>query len=382
MTEITNTDKAGSVVTKANANFASLGSSASLQQLSIDDKADAFVSKLNANFAAVVDGGGGGTPSVDGETTIVYDLVNVGGKGVSVTYYPCAITAGKTYRVRRDSHLATPSSTTYYIVKTYDANKNVVQTFIDSSNNKIGLRWGEDIVATGNAVYIGIQAYSGYNCTVEHDDTWSNAVAKANPLYNKKWLLVGDSISTESGQYATVGYGKIIAGHLGLHRYNVAVSGKTTSYFLNDTDWANYRNDFDIITVMLGTNDNGYHSVTASGYANNCKSLYDTFHAKWPNADIIFITPIKRWPVTGNFADLYAYVDALKAMCAQYNIPCIDIYYDETWYKAIDPTTEDARTTYFIPGSTESENGTHPNDLGQSTFLAPRIEQWIINNYY
>ena len=222
-----------------------------------------------------------------------------------------------------------------------------------------------------------------------------------NKWYGKKWLLIGDSISTDEADLAKNGYGKLISRELGMTLTNVSISGKTMK---DGYEWLDTLSDkFDLITVMLGTNNQGYNcgigSLNDSYYQAGTYNSNDSFYAqtqlmieklmtKFPKSKIIFLTPIKRTGVgdTAQYNDENGYYkkiattkeyrDVIIDCCNYYSIPYIDLY------NCIDPRTEVNRKLYFV--KEDGSDGTHPNDLGHALFLAPAIKNGIIKEcpYY
>ena len=225
-----------------------------------------------------------------------------------------------------------------------------------------------------------------------------------NRWKRKKWLLIGDSISTEKnysgGSWAGIGYGHLVAGYLDMEIMNIAVGGKEYSYFYPLID--EQADDYDLITVLLGSNSQGYHKNIGElikgdlGSDENYSSLsfyeqsqlfYEKLRKKYPKSVIAYITPIKRTSVEESIPNneegyhinalgltTQAYAEAVKKVCDWYSIPCIDIY------NTIDPRTSINRQLYFISSNIDErpEDGTHPNDLGHSLFIAPKVCAEII----
>ena len=143
------------------------------------------------------------------------------------------------------------------------------------------------------------------------EDTFKIQKDKIQPIskwYGKKWLCIGDSITTDIKQYADVGYAKLISRELGMILTNVAVSGKTMSYYYDLID--GYPENYDLITVMLGANNHGYNCAigelndelyTNGTYDSNnsfyaqAQLLYEKLRAKYPKSVIMFIGLLKRW---------------------------------------------------------------------------------------
>lgn len=222
-----------------------------------------------------------------------------------------------------------------------------------------------------------------------------------NKWYGKKWLLIGDSISTDEADLAKNGYGKLISRELGMTLTNIAISGKTMSEAYGWLD--NMSEKFDLITIMMGTNNQGYNcgigslndSYYTAGTYNSNNSFYaqtqlliEKLKTKYPKSVIIFLTPIKRTGVgdtaqnndeNGYFKKLFTtekYRDVIIDCCNYYSIPYIDLY------NTIDPRIESNRKLYFVKD--DGSDGTHPNDLGHALFLAPVIKDGIVKQcpYY
>lgn len=219
---------------------------------------------------------------------------------------------------------------------------------------------------------------------------------KIQPLskwYGKRWLCLGDSITTDRNAYARTGYAKLVSRDLGMILRNLAVSGKTMAYFYDIID--NLSDEYDLITIMLGTNNEGYNcalgSLNDDYYKNGeydsgnsfyaqTQLLYEKLRLKYPKSVIIFITPIKRSAVGNNANNddngyhknalgltVKSYRDAIIDVCNWYSIPYIDLY------NSIDPRTEFNRGLYFM----SVDDGTHPNDLGHALFIAPIVKDGI-----
>lgn len=282
----------------------------------------------------------------------------------------------------------------------FDANKNhtSTQTYLSYPQ-----------VISGNGGYILIKLSADYSESKVLEGTDIGAYKpehiklksslEDNKWYGKKWLCIGDSISTDEANLAKNGYAKLISRELGMTLTNISVSGKTMK---DGYEWLDDMSDeFDLITVMLGTNNQGYNcalgslndSYYTSGAYNSNNSFYaqtqlmaEKLKTKFPKSIIIFLTPIKRTGCgddaqhndeNGYFKKLATtkeYRDVIIDVCNYYSLPYIDLY------NCIDPRIEENRTLYF----TSATDGTHPNDLGHAMFLAPAIKNGIVKQcpYY
>ena len=147
-------------------------------------------------------------------------------------------------------------------------------------------------------------------------------------------------------------------------------------------------NEVDIITIAYGTNDftaNNRKLYTSDRYdletyAGALRYTIETITEAYPHLSIFICTPTYRfWPDKENnyaFIDdsdtrvnlrdntLLDYVQAAKDISAEYNLPCIDNYYDLGINK-------DNRHMYFSPA-----DGTHPLPAGR-LLIAKNIVRYL-----
>ena len=348
-----------------------------------------MVGDINDNFSELY-AGAGASASVPTKRVKVYDAMTRCGNGVGkFTYIPCNIKAGDKYIIEKSER---GTDWSYEIVRTVDSNKTEVQKLLQTANGQSTNNYNTEITITADASYFSIESYNPAGCIniCHYEDV---PLAGASRWLGKRWLLIGDSISTEHQGIADVGYGELCAKSLGMMRENMAISGSASVEWLDITSrvskqWSSYRNDYDLITVMLGTNDQAYNcsvgSLNDSIYQANSSSsrnsyyarmqlLYELLREKYPKSVIALITPIKRYLVEGHTDGLPAgevnmepFADAIREICGYYSIPCIDIY------NSVMPLDETQRKNFFL--SSEGYDGTHPNDLGHALFIAPIVE--------
>ena len=215
--------------------------------------------------------------------------------------------------------------------------------------------------------------------------------SNSTPWNGKKWLVIGDSITDPA--VADQGYPSLVGSALGLTVTNVGSSGKIMSYFHDLI--SGYSNDFDLVTVMLGTNNHGYNcaigELNDSGYVNGD---YSSFYAqtqrmvellleKYPNSVVAFLTPIRRTAVgegASNNDDGYQinalglttepYAEVVKDVCDYYGIPCLDL-----WHYGINPKSEWMRKAYFL--AEDGSDGTHPSNAGHAKYIAPAVNAFL-----
>ncbi|MCQ2446426.1 MAG: SGNH/GDSL hydrolase family protein [Clostridia bacterium] len=137
--------------------------------------------------------------------------------------------------------------------------------------------------------------------------------------------------------------------------------------------------DADAIVVFGGTNDFG-HGDAPIGHPDDRTpdTFYGAMHtlirkllARYPQSEIVFMTPLHRADETCGkadpslYGDLIDYVDIIREICEIYSIPVLDLYASA----GICPAVEISRVTYC-------PDGLHPNDLGHER-IAGRLESFL-----
>ncbi len=221
-------------------------------------------------------------------------------------------------------------------------------------------------------------------------DKQARAQSIPSRLSNKRWVVIGDSI-TEKNSRTNLNYHDFIKNDVqDLTVYNYGKSG--TGYF----DRSNVaslvtQTDINIITVFLGTNDWGNQkstnqkqlgsfldtgTTTISGCINTTLSaLIDKFYDK----KIAVITPLPRLTNWGENAENNAYGYTLKQLseliikyCNHYSLPCLDLYHESN----LPVWTPAANTLYFTAPSSSAPDGLHPNDAGHR-IIADKIKAFL-----
>ena len=355
--------------------------------ININGTATQMVNDINSNFDELYQGAGGGG-SVSGLPTKrvrVYDVIKRAWKsgGAGTVQVPVTITAGTKYVIEKAEAGANWGNMTVAI-----AGGSSTQTLLTTNVSQVVTSdkgFGEEIEATVDGTMFTIYSYQTGLINIYHYE--DVPTTGASRWLGKKWLVIGDSISTIHADEADVSYSELVAKSMYMHMENVAVSGKNTLNYIDgfsvngrNYKWDAFSTEYDLVTVMLGANDQGYNCPvgvigdTGTGtFIGRLKTLYNNLRGRYPKSVIAFITPIKRYTNSGEVytntqgLSTEPYAQAMRDVCNLYSIPCIDLYY------CIDPSTQTARDNFFIE-SGGSHDGTHPNDVGHALFIAPIVE--------
>ena len=128
--------------------------------------------------------------------------------------------------------------------------------------------------------------------------------------------------------------------------------------------------DADVIVIFGGTNDYGHGDApfgkigddTPATFCGAVEYLLSVLGVTYPAAQLVFMTPARRWGDECARAEkgdeglpLLAYVDVIKEICARHGVPCVDLYRT----MGINPNNEDERER-FAP------DALHFNDAGHA----------------
>jgi lysophospholipase L1-like esterase len=183
-------------------------------------------------------------------------------------------------------------------------------------------------------------------------------------FFGKVANFLGDSQTDNAGNYKSVFFYDWLKDILGLSVTNsygysgttiMPIAGQNRSFLERYSSMA----DADLIVVWGGTNDYHYgHALgevddtvntTFCGALNQlCKGLI----TKYPQKDILFVTPTPRGVISSAVAPLSDYADAIINVCAKYCIPVYDAF-----RKCNMPINYEYPRKYTV-------DGLHLNDLG------------------
>ena len=199
-----------------------------------------------------------------------------------------------------------------------------------------------------------------------------SGVAVVGRFFGKKANFLGDSQTDDAGNYKSVFFYDWLRDILGLSETNsygysgttiMPIDGQNSSFLERYSSMV----DADLIVVWGGTNDYHYghalgevddtENTTFCGALNNlCKGLI----TKYPQKDILFVTPTPRGNISSAVATQKEYADAIIEVCGKYCIPVFDAF-----RKCNMPIMTD--TAYDSEGNIirkYTADGLHLNDLG------------------
>ena len=187
--------------------------------------------------------------------------------------------------------------------------------------------------------------------------------------------LMGDSIGTEDGTYATTSaFASILRHTLNIEIFhNISVSGRSMAQYRTNFDNGAYDTPIaDVYFIELGTNDFGYNVVigtnvdtsSTDSFFGAMDAIRDGILALNANAKIIFFTPIPRSTQYNPNAlsnTLEDYRNAIINFCRINDYPYLDLF---------GCGLETSNSNLML-------DGTHPNNIGHQLILFPEILPFI-----
>lgn len=214
-------------------------------------------------------------------------------------------------------------------------------------------------------------------------------------LKNKKVLFLGDSITEGTGAsspetcYVSV-FGKIsgaevknygIGGTRIARQRRKSVKERHDKDFLSRVDGMD--DNADIVVVFGGTNDFGHgDSKIGTMESRDEYTFYGALHIlctslinKYPNAEIIFMTPLHRIGEENEVNEiglkhevlLSGYVEIIKEVAGYYSLPVLDLFNTS----GMQPNVDIIREIYM-------PDGLHPSDAGAEK-IAKRLYSFLLS---
>lgn len=192
-------------------------------------------------------------------------------------------------------------------------------------------------------------------------------------LANKKINFLGDSITEGHGTSCIEKNYVSVFGQLsGSTVRNYGIGGTRISRQTTPSENPRYDLDFisrveemdpdaDIIVVFGGTNDFGHGDAELGTFeSRDVYTFYGAMHTlctdlinKYPKAEIVFMTPLRRLSWVHQDNTLTDYVNIIKEVAGYYALPVLDLYNTS----GLQPEVEVIKDLYM-------PDGLHPGDAG------------------
>lgn len=209
----------------------------------------------------------------------------------------------------------------------------------------------------------------------DYESEVANYTAKVNstsPLFNKRTVVYGDSLTTVEGNYITQ-----LINNYNLDIENRSVSGTTLADALSSLENANDLNSFDNIILAFGTN-HWQSNMTIAESETAYRSAFNTILRKNPIITIICITPFWSYHKYGNNPDnvntrgykLSDYVESTKKVCAEFGVRVIDFY-------TTSGCNKNNYTTLLVPSFSDPSVYVH-----ESPAFGAKLADLILNSNY
>lgn len=203
----------------------------------------------------------------------------------------------------------------------YTLEKDIINNYV-SGDTRFGF-----VITDVDGTFLGdTTSYAIYN------DSYNNM-----DIFDKKVAFLGDSITTNL-QY---NYSELLRTWCGLAKYGYGlggspISGNTSNSYVDrftkpgSEYYEEVDKDVDVIFIFGGHNDGQDNlgtidDTTQDTFYGSIRILIEYFQDNYPNAKLIFATPIQRKDPTA-YEGKKNKAEAMKNICKLYNVDCIDLY--------------------------------------------------------
>lgn len=224
-------------------------------------------------------------------------------------------------------------------------------------------RYEKHAVLTRNAPF-GRTAYEEYISRLEAENYGYGKPNPKSPLFGKRALFIGDSITAGSYDLRSPKEGRSWAGRLaastGLLITNAGAGGESMAYNPDDPRWifdeylAHKDEQYDMVVMHGGVNDARRNLAVGEGmdsddeelirsnittFAGGLQWLFHHVTKNWKNAKLFYISNFRlNGCPTGRARDMDDYVVQMKPLCDKYGITYVDLYGNEELTRRLAPT--------------------------------------------
>lgn len=247
---------------------------------------------------------------------------------------------------------------------------------------------GKLIVNTIDRNYIAVKKLVGYSINADNIN-----YASASPLYGKKAIFFGDSITAGIGSWADA---NTIRAKYNMSGKNYGVGGSTYATKENADninciynrirDKFEESKDADYVILQGGVND-AFNSLPIgtvledTDFTTECDvaTFAGAFEmslrfvcTNYPGKKIGFIANCKI-PRNRRLGD---YISVAKQICQKYSVPVLDLWNES----GLNPYIQSINDRYYLVDSdysTEHSGGTHPTPEGYALYINNKVEKWM-----
>ena len=278
-----------------------------------------------------------------------------------------------------------------YVIAFYNESKQVISAVSVVGEGTSMKTYNVDMTGSGfaNAVYVRLSVFNSSN----YPNFYCKLKVTNDSLSGKVINALGDSIT--STDYTVPNWWQMISTKTGASFNNYGISGTsiakldaTATHGLSFVErYSAMADNADIIIVMGGTNDGtaelgAWDSSDITTFYGALNTLIDGLIDKYPGKPIVFCTMMRGKAdtiVADPWATLQAKTatdtvsnqlraEAIKRKCAEYGIPCVDIY-NESGING-----RDTNQVYY-----RSNDNLHPSEIGMkrlACFILSGIEKF------
>ena len=213
-------------------------------------------------------------------------------------------------------------------------------------------------------------------------------------IAGKTVAFLGDSITEGVGvSEISKRYTDVFGALTGAVVLNYGISGTRIAKQKNPSPTEQWDLDFisrvdvmdrfaDAVVVFGGTNDFGHGDAPLGKFTDRteytfygaCHVLYRKLIEKYPDAEIVIVTPLHRLSESAEineyglpFAPLKKYVEAIREVAEYYSLPLLDLYKNS----GMQPSVEILREKYM-------PDGLHPSDAGAEK-IADKLRDFFLS---